>query len=155
MKRRAQTSPTASSDDIRRRMIHLYNGQIYIDPRQRNRPPLSSVVSQEYNHLRETREVHWWPHQIPKTAELHPLDRVSIPTRTIWHDIERSVNDWLRLDKCRASIPLWPCDDIWRHKSGSTLGDGVLMAPHHYLNQSELIIKRYTPCPWEQFTSNS
>ena len=31
-------------------------------------------------------------------------------------------------------ISLWPCDAIWRHRSGSTL------APKHYLNQCGLLI---------------
>ena len=40
---------------------------------------------------------------------------------------------------------LWPCDAIWRQKSGSTLAlvmAWCLKAPSHYLNQCRLIISK-------------
>ena len=40
--------------------------------------------------------------------------------------------------------PLWPSDTIWRHKSRSTLAQGMaccLTAPNHYLNQCWVITK--------------
>ena len=51
---------------------------------------------------------------------------------------------------------LWPGDDIWQHRSGSTLAQVsacCLMAPSHYLNQCSLIISEVfwhdvNPCHW-------
>ena len=44
---------------------------------------------------------------------------------------------------------LWPTDDIWWHKSESTLAQVMLwchMAPRHYLNQSWLLISELRFC---------
>ena len=47
---------------------------------------------------------------------------------------------------CSASInSLWPCDAIWRHRSGSTLAQVMaccLMAPSHYPNQCWVLINK-------------
>ena len=44
---------------------------------------------------------------------------------------------------CHNRLTLWPIDNIWWHRSGSTLAQVIaccLMAPSHYLNQCWLII---------------
>ena len=49
---------------------------------------------------------------------------------------------------------LWPCDTIWRQRSGSTLAQVMawcLMAPSHYLNQCWLII---TEVLWHSLNTN-
>ena len=66
------------------------------------------------------------------------------------------LNNWAFFLKCelKSNIDglvlnmlnsLWPCDTIWRQRSGSTLAQVMafcLMAPSHYLNQCWLIISK-------------
>ena len=85
--------------------------------------------------------IHIW--QVDRGAQL------CITAATIyehdWKDLIDTFTKSQMLWKETLINSLWPCDAMWRHRSGSTLAHVIaccLTAPSHYLNQCWLIISQ-------------
>ena len=74
----------------------------------------------------------------------------------IWPGCVFWPSAWWRMQYTHQYVnTLWPCDAVWRHRSGPTLAQIMvccLTTPSHYLNQCRLLISKFL---WHSPKSNT